>query len=194
MTKHIRKTCAPFNLGVHCVSQKTNLDVQTLSSFPLVYRMETLLQSLYQYFCKSSKHHLEFSKLATIVETKGSKLLRNVKTKWISMLSLAKWVMAKYKTLLMKMAINMDANSQATTNFELVVDLDMLLSLLCILMLLEFVHSLIIFFQRNDFFFWQFCECGENLLGTNIFLICSSYHKVSGGCIQGISFLVGLCL
>jgi hypothetical protein len=94
------------------------------------------------------------------------------------MLSLAKWVMAKYKTLLMKMAINMDANSQATTNFELVVDLDMLLSLLCILMLLEFVHSLIKFFQRNDLFFWQFCECGENLLGTIIFLICSSYHKV----------------
>jgi hypothetical protein len=61
---------------------------------------------------------LEFTKLATIMETIGPKLLKNVKTKWISMFSLAKQVMLEYKILLMKMAINMDANSQATTNFE----------------------------------------------------------------------------
>jgi hypothetical protein len=90
------------------------------------------------------------------METKGPKLLRSVKTKWISMLSLAKWVMAKYKTLLMKMAINMDANSQATTNFEHLVDLDVLLSLFYILPFLEFVHNLIKFYQRNDIFFCNF--------------------------------------
>jgi hypothetical protein len=116
--KHIWKTCAPFSLGVHYVFKKKHLDVHTLFSFPFMHQVETLLQSSYQYFCKSSKCHLEFTKLATIMETKGPKLLRNVKTKWISMLSLSKWVIAKYKTLLMKMAINMDANSQATTKFE----------------------------------------------------------------------------
>jgi hypothetical protein len=52
------------------------------------------------------------------METKGLKLLINVKTKWISMLSPTKRVMAKYKTLLMKMALDMDVNFQATTNFE----------------------------------------------------------------------------
>jgi len=61
------------------------------------------------------------------------------------MLSPTKWVMEEYKTLLMKMAIDMDANSQAVTNFEHLVALDMLLYLFYILSLLEYVHSLIKF-------------------------------------------------
>ncbi len=76
----IQETCTPFNLGVHCVSHITNLVMQTLSSFPLVHGMEPLFQSLYQYFCKSPKRHLEFTKLVNIMETKALKLLRNVKT------------------------------------------------------------------------------------------------------------------
>jgi hypothetical protein len=66
------------------------------------------------------------------METKGLKLLRNVKTKWISMLSPTKRVMAKYKTLLMKMALDMDVNFQAATNFEHLLDLEVLLSFACI--------------------------------------------------------------
>jgi hypothetical protein len=45
-----------------------------------VHGMEPLFQSLYQYFCKSPKRHLEFTKLVNIMETKALKLLRNVKT------------------------------------------------------------------------------------------------------------------
>ncbi len=60
------------------------------------------------------------------METKGLKLLNNLKTRWISMFSLTKWVMGEYKTLLMKMALNMDANFQAATNIKHLVDLDML--------------------------------------------------------------------
>jgi hypothetical protein len=74
------------------------------------------------------------------------------------MLSLTKWVIAKYKTLLMKMAMYMDANSQTTTKFKHLVDLDMLLSLFCIFPLLEFVHSLIKFFQHNDIFLCNFVK------------------------------------
>jgi hypothetical protein len=95
------------------------------------------------------------------METKGPKLLRNVKTKWISMLSLTKWVIAKNKTLLMKMAINMYANSQATTKFEHLVDLDMLLSLFYILPFLEFVHNLLKFSQYNDIFLCNFVSAVE---------------------------------
>jgi hypothetical protein len=79
------------------------------------------------------------------METKGLKLLKNVKTRPNSMLSPTKWVMAEYKTLLMKMASNMDANFQAITNFEHLLVLDMLLYLFYILLFLEYVHSLIKF-------------------------------------------------
>jgi hypothetical protein len=156
MTKQIQETFTPFSLGVHCVCQKKNLAMQTSSSFPLVHGVETLFQSLYQYFYKSPKRHVEFTKLVNIMETKGLKLLRNVKTRWDSMLSPTKWVMVEYKTLLMKMALNMDANSQVATNFEHLVDLDMLFYLYYILPFLGYVHSLIKFSQCNDIFVCNF--------------------------------------
>ncbi len=44
------------------------------------------------------------------METKGNKILSNVKIQWISMLSLTNIVMAKYKTLLLKMAMDDNTN------------------------------------------------------------------------------------
>ncbi len=121
-----------------------------------MHQVETLFQSLYQYFYKSPKHHLEFTKLVDIMESKGLKLLRNVKARWDSMLSPTKQVMTEYKTLLMKMALDMDANSQVATNFERLVDLDMLLYLSYTLPLLKYVHNFIKFSQGNDIFVCDF--------------------------------------
>jgi hypothetical protein len=84
------------------------------------------------------------------MQKKGNKVLLNVKTKWISMLSLAKRVMAKYKTLLVKMALDSLTYQQAKLNYENLCDLQVLLGLACILPLLEFVHSLIKFAQTRD--------------------------------------------
>jgi hypothetical protein len=42
---------------------------------PMVSKLEDLLQSLYGYFSNSPKRHLEFIKLAKIVETEGLKVL-----------------------------------------------------------------------------------------------------------------------
>jgi hypothetical protein len=64
--------------------------------------------------------------------------------------------MAEYKTMLMKMALDMDATSQVAPNFEHLVDLDMLLYLSYILPLLEYVHSLVKFSQCNDIFVCNF--------------------------------------
>jgi hypothetical protein len=40
------------------------------------------------------------------METKGNKLLHNIKTRWISMLSPMKFVFEKYRPLLLKMVID----------------------------------------------------------------------------------------
>jgi hypothetical protein len=72
------------------------------------------------------------------------------------MLSPTKRVMEKYKTLLMKMALDMNVNFQAATNFEHLVDLEVLLSLL-----LEHVHNLIKFFQHNNIFVCDFVSAGK---------------------------------
>jgi hypothetical protein len=47
VTKKLQETCTPFSFRVHHVFHRTNLVMQTLSSFLLVHRMETLFQSLY---------------------------------------------------------------------------------------------------------------------------------------------------
>jgi hypothetical protein len=53
---------APHFMGVHCVAHRTNLVVQTLSHLQMVSRIESLLQTLYNYFSKSFKRHLECMK------------------------------------------------------------------------------------------------------------------------------------
>jgi hypothetical protein len=80
--------------------------MQILSSLPLVICLEHLLQTLDNCFA----HSLKFTKLVEMLETKGDKIFRNVKTRWLSMLSLAKRLMAEYKTLLLKMALDNLAN------------------------------------------------------------------------------------
>jgi hypothetical protein len=56
------------------------------------------------------------------METKGAKILKNVKTCWKFMLSFARRVMAKYKTLLMKMVLDGPTNEKAKVNFDLLCD------------------------------------------------------------------------
>ena len=68
-------------------AHRTNLAVQTLSDLPVVGRIEDMLQTLYAFFAHSPKRHLEFVKLAELMQAKGLKIWKNVKTRWISMLS-----------------------------------------------------------------------------------------------------------
>jgi hypothetical protein len=59
---------------VHYVAHKTNLGVQIVSHLQMVSKFEGLFQNLYNYFSKSLKRHLEFTKLAKLMEPKGAKI------------------------------------------------------------------------------------------------------------------------
>ncbi len=70
---------------------------------------------------------MEYTKLAKLIETKGAKILKNVKTHWIFILSPIWHVMVEYKTLLMKMALDASINEKAKVvflkdNFDLICD------------------------------------------------------------------------
>jgi len=54
------------------------------------FAFDNLLQALHNYFAHSYKKHLEFTKLVEIMEMKGKKIFQNVKTRWMSILGLAK--------------------------------------------------------------------------------------------------------
>ncbi len=96
---------APFASGVHYMLHHTNLVVQSLNMLSLVSKIESMFASIYNYFSHSPKRHLEANKLVKFLESKGNKILKNIKSRWIFMLSPSKWILAKYKALVVKMVI-----------------------------------------------------------------------------------------
>ncbi len=82
----MRTKQAPHFIGIHCMPHIMNLAMQSLFTMPMISKLENFLQMLYGYFSTSPKRHLEFTKLVEIVETKGLKVIQNVKTRWINML------------------------------------------------------------------------------------------------------------
>lgn len=75
------------------------------------------------------KRHLEFIKMLKVRQTKGLNIIRNVKTSWLSMLSLLKGVMPAFRTLVHKMhgetldTSTTHACQEATRlNFDLLID------------------------------------------------------------------------
>ena len=69
-------------------------------------RIEGLLKSSHAYFKHSPKRHLEFVKLAKLMETKGLKLLKNVKTRWVSLIEPLRCILQEYIVLLAKMKVD----------------------------------------------------------------------------------------
>jgi hypothetical protein len=67
-----------------------------------------MLASLYAFFSHSPKRHIVFEKLAETLQSKGLKILKNVTTCWISMLSPAVRVMNEYKVMLVKISLYSD--------------------------------------------------------------------------------------
>jgi hypothetical protein len=84
--------------------------------------------------------------------------LKNVKTYWVSMLNPLKCVMAEYKSLIMKMHSNQDKNKYVCDNLELLCDLELILSLPCVMLILEVVHSFIKYAQCQDVFILDFLD------------------------------------
>ena len=97
------------------------------------------------------------------METKGLKLLKNMETQWISMCSPNHRIMDEYKTLLVKMDVDMAAggqngNSAVATNFDYLSDIEVLLSLSYFIPMLNVVHYLIKLSQARDIFIYDFMQ------------------------------------
>jgi hypothetical protein len=65
-----------------------------LGDLIVVAKIEGFMLNMYDYFNHSPKKNLEFQKLAQTLKTKGNKILKNVKTRWMSMLDPLKRIMA----------------------------------------------------------------------------------------------------
>ena len=56
---------------MHNFAHRTNLVAEALSRVPLEQKLKSLCKSMHAYFSRSPKCHLEFMKLAKVVETEG---------------------------------------------------------------------------------------------------------------------------
>jgi hypothetical protein len=70
---------------------------------------------------------LDKCKLAKFLEYKALKILCNVMTCWISMLFLAKWILTKYKTLVIHMFQEQVSNESTKANLELFCDIEVIM-------------------------------------------------------------------
>jgi hypothetical protein len=121
-------------------------DVNPKPSIPNVEVKRFTTTTLYMFHSKP-KQQLEFQKLTKVMETKRNKILINVRIRWINMLSRVKRVMAKYRTLLIKMAFDMPNKVKVITNLDHLVDVEVILGLSCDFPLLEAMHKIIKFSQ-----------------------------------------------
>ena len=148
VTNKLHISHVPYMQDMHYVAHRSNLAVQCLSDLEMVVRIETLLAALHKYFSKSPKHHLELQKLAELLESKGKKILQNIKTRWISIVSPLKCFLSEYRTLLVKMYFEHLVKPTipvTKVNYELMVDIKCLLTLAAVLSFLKVVKALVVF-------------------------------------------------
>jgi hypothetical protein len=97
--------------------------------------LKGILQILYACFVHNPKKFVEFQKLVDLLNMKKNKLFRNVKMKWISILSSTKQIYIKYLLLILKMHINSAKNDIVLKKLNVLCDIDSfvgsLVSFLC---------------------------------------------------------------
>jgi hypothetical protein len=87
------------------------------------------------------------------METKGNKILCNIKIRWILITSFVKSMLSKYYIFLVKMALDAPIIPFAKSNFVLFIHMKTLLGLHMVMPQLKVVHSLIKFTQMRVFLF-----------------------------------------
>jgi hypothetical protein len=132
-----------------------------LSKLSLVVQLEGLLHILYGFFFHSPKKFLEFQSLCDVLIKEGNKLLKNVKFKWINMLSPMKRVMEQYWPFIAMMHDDVLWNNTTTEHLSSFCDLKLIFGLHAILPLLDYMPTLIKFAQSRNVFFCDFIDVGK---------------------------------
>jgi hypothetical protein len=70
---------------------------------------------------------LDKCKLVEFLEYKALKIVHNVMTRWISMLFLAKWILIKYKILVIQMFQEQISNESTKANMELLCEIEVIM-------------------------------------------------------------------
>jgi hypothetical protein len=106
VTVQITQNFAPHVTGIHCFAHKINLAVKTLSQLAMFHEVEELMRISHTYFSHSPKKFQEYKSFVTTIDTKGLKVLKNVTTRWLSLLAPMKRIMSEFRIVLGKLDID----------------------------------------------------------------------------------------
>ena len=95
------------------MAHRYKLAFKTLSQLDIMSRIEGLLKSFHAYFKHSPKRHIEFVKMAELMETKGLELLKNVKTRWILLIEPLRCILQEDMFLLVKMKVGNNSKDKS---------------------------------------------------------------------------------
>jgi hypothetical protein len=143
ITVQLQQKVTPFSIGVHCAAHRVNLAAKTLSVLTIFQNSEKLMVRIHAFFNHSPKRLVEFQKLAEIMETKGLRPLKNVATRWVSLLEPLRRLLGEYRTLMAKMHADRAASADARVSTAL------------IFFYFLFVNSFFFFFFFFVFFFFS---------------------------------------
>ena len=102
VTKHIKDKFSSIASGQHYCAYELQLCAQVLSKTNLMSTTEDVLETSHTYIEHSSKRMTEFCTLVQLMETIGLKLLKNVKTHWISCYAPMQRLISKWKPVMAK--------------------------------------------------------------------------------------------
>jgi hypothetical protein len=77
--------------------------------------------------------------LGGLLEHKTQRILKNVNTQWILMLSSSNWMVSKYRSLVVGIFEKQVTSSHAKANLEFLLNIEFFVGLTCTLLLLEYV-------------------------------------------------------
>jgi hypothetical protein len=89
--------------------------------------IKNMVQSLYFFFRIIPRRFWNLCTLPRHWKTKGLKLLHNIKTCWISMLRPLKCVLGEYKSLIVKMHMDMPKNKLVIESLDMLCNMELIL-------------------------------------------------------------------
>lgn len=107
VTTQLQQKIAPYSIELQCWAHRINLAAQTPFALPIFRSNKELIQKCWESFNHSAKRLSEFQELTEMIEIKELCPLKNVATKWVSLLEPLRRVVSEYRMLIAKSAMSM---------------------------------------------------------------------------------------
>ena len=101
--KQLKDKHAPYLQAFYYFAHRTNLAFKPLNKLKPMDNTVKVLNSTYHYFHKSPRRFQEFVDLALEMKERGLKMLKNSKTRWVSLLDPLRRLISQYRSVFTKM-------------------------------------------------------------------------------------------